>query len=134
MGWDHLFAFNIALITAIVTPGPALLHSIRTTLAGGRAAGFATGLGLAVMAACWTLLALFAAAVLVVIFPPNLAVGEMALIAINHLLIEILFFGAFAFAIAAPTVSAGYIRAKPIFERIAAVVMATLGVRLATTD
>lgn len=201
MGWDHLIAFNIALIAAIVTPGPALLYSIRTTLAGGRAAGLATGLGLAAMAACWTLLALFgletvftlfpwaygtfkiggavyllyiawatwrgahqpvarsdvraaarlrrafgagflmnlgnpksalfAAAVLVVIFPPDLAPGEMALIALNHLLIEILFYGFVACAMAAPAVSAGYLRAKPALDRIAAAVMAALGIRLA---
>lgn len=204
MGWDHLIAFNIALIAAIVTPGPALLYSIRTTLANGRAAGLATGLGLAVMAACWTLLALFgletvfalfpwaygafkiggavyllyvawatwrgarspvgqsdarvrarlrrafaggflmnlgnpksalfAAAVLVVIFPPDLSAGEMVLIAANHLAIEILFYGAVAFAMATPAVSAGYMAAKPVLDRIAAAVMAALGVRLAVSD
>lgn len=204
MGWDHLLAFNIALCAAIVTPGPALLYSIRTTLAGGRMAGLATGLGLATMAACWTLLALlgletvfilfpwaygvfkvggaayllyiawatwrgasksvvaseartvarwrraflagflmnlgnpksalFAAAVLVVIFPPVLTAGNMAIIGLNHLVVEILFYGSVAFAMSAPAVSTQYIRAKPVLDRIAAAVMAALGVRLAVTD
>ena len=78
--------------------------------------------------------ALFAAAVLVVIFPPDLAYSDMAIIALNHLIIEIVFYGFVAFAMAAPAISAGYVRAKPILDRIAAVVMAALGVRLALTD
>ncbi|MGB0412387.1 MAG: LysE family translocator [Pikeienuella sp.] len=204
MGWDHLIAFNIALIAAIVTPGPALLYSIRTTLAGGRAVGLATGFGLATMAGCWTLLALlgletvfdlfpwaygafkiggalyliyvgwvtwrgasspvshsnaqaakrlrrafgagflmnlgnpksalFAAAVLVVIFPPHLGVGDKALIVTNHIIIEVVFYGLVAFAMASPAVSNRYLRAKKQIDRVAAVVMAALGVRLATSD
>ncbi len=54
----HLLAFNAALIAAIFSPGPALLYFVQGTLAHGRPAGIATGLGLGCMAACWTLLAL----------------------------------------------------------------------------
>ena len=56
---EHLIAFNAALIAAIVSPGPALLVAIQTTLGAGRKAGIATGYGLGLMAATWTMLALF---------------------------------------------------------------------------
>ncbi|MEO1155520.1 MAG: LysE family translocator, partial [Pseudomonadota bacterium] len=54
----HLIAFNLALLAALASPGPALLLAIRNTLAGGQAAGIATGLGLALVAAIWTMAAL----------------------------------------------------------------------------
>ncbi|WP_425039307.1 hypothetical protein [Primorskyibacter sp. S187A] len=46
MGWEHLVAFNITLLAAILSPGPAMLYFIRTTLAEGRRAGIFTVLGL----------------------------------------------------------------------------------------
>ena len=58
MTFEHAIAFNIALLAAIVSPGPALLVAIRTTLSAGRNAGIAIGFGLAAMAAVWTLMAL----------------------------------------------------------------------------
>ena len=59
MSIEDLVAFNIALVIAIVSPGPALLVAIQTTLSAGRKAGIATGFGLGLMAATWTMLALF---------------------------------------------------------------------------
>ena len=59
MSIEDLVAFNFALIVAIVSPGPALLVAIQTTLSAGRKAGIATGYGLGLMAATWTMLALF---------------------------------------------------------------------------
>jgi len=50
----HLIAFNLTLLAALASPGPALLYALRATLSGGRAAGIATGLGLGTMAALWT--------------------------------------------------------------------------------
>ena len=59
MSIEDLVAFNLALVVAIASPGPALLVAIQTTLSSGRKAGIATGCGLGLMAATWTLLALF---------------------------------------------------------------------------
>lgn len=58
MGWEHLLAFNLTLLAALASPGPALLLSLRTTLVSGPRAGIATGLGLGFMAALWTTMAL----------------------------------------------------------------------------
>lgn len=173
MDLSHVITFNIALMAALASPGPALLYAIRSTLSGGRAAGIATGCGLATMAATWTLMALlgldgllqlfpsaylamklvgaayliwlawqtwrhaaepiaaaarprsraflggflvnlanpksvfFAAAVLVVIFPPGLTALDKAVIAGNHLLVEVVAYTAFALDwVAGPSASA----------------------------
>ncbi|WP_419937019.1 LysE family translocator [Candidatus Palauibacter sp.] len=53
----QLIAFNVALLFAIASPGPALLMAVQATLRSGRAAGIAVGAGLGLMAAAWTLLA-----------------------------------------------------------------------------
>ncbi len=55
---DQIIAFNVVLMAAILSPGPAFLLLIRTALAEGRRAGIATGVGLAAMASVWTLSAL----------------------------------------------------------------------------
>lgn len=196
MGVEHVLAFNLAFIAAWASPGPAMLVALRSTLAGGRAAGFATGAGLALIAAFWTMLALagleavfrafpwayaafkiagagyllyiawrtwrdakrpvgqgalprrrafldgllvnlanpkavlFAAAVLVVIFPPGLAWVEKAAIVLNHLAVEMLAYGGLAAAVGSRAVAARYLRAKPALDRIAALVLGALGLRL----
>ncbi len=150
----HILAFNLALLAAMISPGPALLMAMQASLAGGRAAGIAVGAGLATMASLWTLAALlgletifaiapwtyttlkiagalylmwiayktwlhardpiaasdrtnarsylsgvmvnfgnpksvlFAAAVLVVIFPPDLSLAASLFVAGNHLAVE----------------------------------------------
>lgn len=58
MDIQHLLAFNLALLVAIASPGPALLVAIRTNLGSGRRSGLAVGLGLGLMAATWTLMAI----------------------------------------------------------------------------
>ena len=65
----QLLAFNIALLAAIVSPGPALLIAIRTTLNSGRAAGIGIGFGLGSMAATWTMAALLGFEVVFRAFP-----------------------------------------------------------------
>lgn len=65
----HIIAFNVTLLAAILSPGPAMLFSIRATLAGGFSHGFIVGLGLATMAAIWTTLALLGLNGIFVIFP-----------------------------------------------------------------
>ena len=194
--FGHILAFNLMLLAAWITPGPALMLLLKTTLTGGRAAGVATGVGLACVAALWTAAALlgldivfelfpaayvavktlgaayliyiawtmwrdarapltaspdaqarafrsglilnltnpksvlFAGAVLVVIFPPDLTPGAKALIVGNHLVVEVLAYGLFAWLAGAPAVGRGYLRLKPHFDRAAGAAMGALGLRL----
>ncbi len=196
MDAGQLVAFNLALLAALVSPGPALLYALRTTLASGRAAGIATGCGLAFMAAAWTMMALigldglfrlfpwahltfkiigalylvfiawrtwrsahdgvgaaarpnaqaflggllvnlanpksilFVFSVLVVIFPPGLYALQKSIIVVNHLIVEIVAYTSFAMLLSTGPVSARYIRAKPVIDRFAALVLGGLGVRL----
>lgn len=69
MELTHLIAFNATLFAAILSPGPAMLMSIRASLTGGFRQGFAVGLGLAVMAATWTTLALLGLNGIFALFP-----------------------------------------------------------------
>lgn len=185
----HLIAFNLTLLAAILSPGPAMLYFIRTTLASGRMAGLYTVWGLGVMAATWTALAflgldaifavfpwafialktigalyliwiayqtwtharapmgdaptppmrafwggmlvnmsnpksvLFAGAVIMVIFPQGMAFADKSIVVLNHLVIELIVGSALVLAFSTKHVSAGYLRAKPILDRIAASVL-----------
>ncbi|MEO0496088.1 MAG: LysE family transporter, partial [Pseudomonadota bacterium] len=65
----QMIAFNATLAAAILSPGPAMLLSVRNSIAEGRAVGVATGLGLATMAAIWTGCALLGLAALFEIVP-----------------------------------------------------------------
>lgn len=196
MEWGQLAAFNLALLAAIAAPGPALLVAMRTTLAEGRWSGVCVGLGLATMAALWTLAALlgldalfalfpwaylglktlgalyliwiavslwrsagsaieasparrgsafwrgllinisnpksvlFAAAVLVVIFPPDLPLGWSLAIALNHFLVEVLFYAALAMLLSRPAVARAYLGAQSWLDRASAIVLGALGLRL----
>jgi len=189
-------AFNLTLLAAMAAPGPALLYALRQSVAGGFAAGVATGLGLGTMAALWTGAALlglntvfalvpvaylalkiagalyliwvavtlwrdatlpvadsarpgaraflggllvnlanpksvlFAGAVLVVIFPPDLTLAQKSLIVLNHLAVEALVYTLFAAFLASPPARAGYLRLKPRIDRAASVVLGALGLRL----
>lgn len=192
----QFIAFNVALIAALVAPGPALLFAIRQSVAGGFWTGVSTGAGLGLMACLWTAAALlglqivfeifpfaysalkiigaayllwiaytlwrdaqlpvgesakpsrkaflggvivnlgnpksvlFAASMLVVIFPAELALADKALIVLNHFVVELLAYGAFAALLSTGPARAGYLRLKPIFDRIAAFVLGALGLRL----
>lgn len=196
MSFELIIAFNIALLAAIASPGPALLMAIRTALVKGRAAGIRLGIGLAAMAALWTLAALlgleslfrlfpwayaaikiagacyllyiawltwrsaksplelntrsakrdmidgfllnlsnpksvlFAAAVLIVIFPPGLTAAEKGLIVINHFVVEVISYSAIAVLLSTETMSRRYLAAKVHFDRFAAIIMGGLGFRL----
>ncbi|MFD1509741.1 LysE family translocator [Lacimonas salitolerans] len=192
----HLLAFNVTLLAAMASPGPALLFALRQTVRGGFWTGVATGAGLGLMAAAWTGAALlglaalfalvpwlylamklagaayllwiayhiwrdaskpvadsaqpgrrafvggllvnlanpksvlFAASVLVVIFPPDLSVAQKALIVGNHLVVELAVYTLFAGLLSTRRARDGYLRLKPIFDRIAAGVLGLLGLRL----
>ena len=69
MTFEQMAAFNVVLLVAIASPGPALLFAIRTTLSAGRRAGISTGLGLGLMAATWTLMALLGLDAVFRLFP-----------------------------------------------------------------
>jgi len=193
---EYVVAFNVALLAAIVSPGPAFLVAVKTTLSQGRTAGIAVGCGLGLVAALWTGAALlgvevifelfpwayttakvlgalyllyiaigmwrgardpaqadayptshlfrrgilinilnpksvlFAAAVLVVIFPPSLSFAESLIVVLNHFLTEILFYSALAFIMSTPTVSNAYLRVKLYIDRTCAVIIGGLGLKL----
>ncbi|WP_323768657.1 LysE family translocator [Antarctobacter sp.] len=196
MDWTHFLAFNLTLLAALAAPGPALLFALRQSISGGFSVGFATGGGLALMAALWTGAALlglevlfrlfpaafvimkvvgalyllwiayslwrdahqpvgdsprphgrafvdgmlvnlanpksvlFAASVLVVIFPPDMTLAAKAMVVGNHFAVELIAYGAFAALLSTQRARAGYLRLKPVIDRIAALVLGALGLRL----
>ncbi len=196
MSFDHIILFNIALLVAIASPGPAMLVAIQTSISEGKVAGIAIGCGLGAMASVWTLLALlgldslfklfplayiiakiagaiyliyiawntwrgasrslkeqskpaahafrngilinlsnpksvlFAAAVLIVIFPPGITLLEKGLIAANHFLVEILFYAILAFVMNTTSARRVYLSAKLFLDRCAAIVIGALALRI----
>lgn len=198
MELTHIIAFNLTLLAAIASPGPAMLFSVRATLTGGLRQGITTGVGLGVMAACWTTLALlgldgifavfpwaylamkiagaiyliwiavgmwrnartplhatgdavprrqaflngmavnlanpksvlFASAVLLVIFPRDITLAEKAFVVANHLAVELICYTGFALLLSTAPARDGYLRLKPVLDRIAAAVLGALGLRL----
>lgn len=73
---------------------------------------------------------LFAASVLVVIFPPDLSLLQKSLIVLNHLVVEWIVYTCFAALLATPAARAGYLRLKPLFDRAASAMLGFLGLRL----
>ncbi len=73
---------------------------------------------------------LFAAAVLVVIFPPGMTLAQKGFVFANHLMIELIFYSLLAFGMSTSTARNAYLRAKLYLDRIAAVVLSALGLRL----
>lgn len=73
---------------------------------------------------------LFAAAVIVVLFPEGLTAPDIALIAINHLLLELAVYGALAFALASAPVAKAYLRLKIGIDRLCAALLGALGLKL----
>lgn len=73
---------------------------------------------------------LFAAAVLIVIFPANMTVVENASVVLNHLIVEVGFYMALAFGMSTQAVSARYLKAKPYIDRTSSLILGALGLRL----
>ena len=73
---------------------------------------------------------LFAAAVIVVVFPQALSGAEIAFVALNHLVLEVLFYTLLAMVLGAPAARRRYLSLKPVLDRIAATLLAGLGLRL----
>ncbi|WP_299842470.1 LysE family translocator [uncultured Roseovarius sp.] len=197
MDATHLIVFNLALLAALVSPGPAMLMALRTTLVSGRQAGILFGIGLGAVAAGWTAAALlglnvifqmfpwaymtlkligatylvwlaistwrhaaepirtggnvstrnaivagalvnlanpksvlFASAVLLVIFPPDMAFAGKAIVVLNQFIVESVAYTAFAFVLSTRQARDGYLRLKPKLDRITAAVLGALGLRL----
>ena len=196
MTGPQLVTFNVVLIVAIASPGPALLMATQMSLSAGRTAGIAVGAGLGLMAAIWTMMALlgfgvvfelfpflyvgaklvgaayllylayrmwrsagvpakalikpggrafrqgflvnlfnpksvlFAAAVLVTVFPAGIGLADSVVIVANHFLVEIAFYTALAFGMSTQAVAKRYMRAKIQFDRAAAAILGALGVRI----
>jgi threonine/homoserine/homoserine lactone efflux protein len=192
----QFIAFNLTLLAAMAAPGPALLYALRQSVAGGFAAGVATGAGLGLVAALWTGAALlglnavfalvpwaylalktagafyllwiavqlwrdarnpvadsaqpraraflggvlvnlanpksvlFAGAVLVVIFPPDLSLAQKGLIVLNHFMVEVIVYALFAAFLSSPPARAAYLRLKSLIDRAASVILGALGLRL----
>ena len=196
MTWTQLATFNVVLVLAIASPGPAMLMATQTSLSAGRTAGIAVGAGLGLMAAIWTMMALlgfgvvfelfpflyvgakvagaayllyiafsmwrnagvpaqalvkparrafrqgflvnlfnpksvlFAAAVLVTVFPAGLGLADSMVIVANHFLVEIAFYTALAFGMSTQAIAKRYMRAKTYIDRAAAAVLGALGLRI----
>ena len=73
---------------------------------------------------------LFAAAVILVVFPKGLAPLEIALVVVNHLVLELVFYTLFALTLGAPAARRGYLALKPTLDRVAATILGGLGLRL----
>ncbi|SPH21204.1 Threonine efflux protein [Ascidiaceihabitans donghaensis] len=73
---------------------------------------------------------LFAAAVIVVIFPKDLTSTDIAFVMLNHLTLEVIFYAGFAVLLSSPPARAGYLRLKPLFDRIASLLLGGFGLKL----
>lgn len=73
---------------------------------------------------------LFSASVVVVIFPPGLTAADIGLILANNFAIEVGGYLSFAALLSTPPARSGYLKLKPVFERVAATVLGLLGLRL----
>lgn len=73
---------------------------------------------------------LFAAAVIVVVFPSGMTATDIAVILTNHWLLEIVFYAGASIVFTSPAARRAYARFKPVFDRIAASVLGALGLRI----
>ena len=73
---------------------------------------------------------LFAGAVIVVVFPQGLDTLGIAVVVANHLALELAFYSIAAIALSAGPARRGYLRLKPMIDRVAATVLGALGLRL----
>ena len=76
---------------------------------------------------------IFAAGVLLVIFPPGLSAFEMGLITVNHIALEVLVYSTLAFLMSRERVRTRYLSFKPQISRAMALVLGGLGLRLLVT-
>jgi threonine/homoserine/homoserine lactone efflux protein len=73
---------------------------------------------------------LFAAAVLIVVFPPNMLFNENAFVVLNHFLVEVVFYSTLACIMSRQTVREKYISLKLYLDRISSVALGGFGLSL----
>ena len=73
---------------------------------------------------------LFAAAVILVVFPQGLSPSEIAIVVLNHLTLEVIFYSLFATVLGAAPARRGYLALKSVFDRTAATLLGVFGLRL----
>ena len=69
---------------------------------------------------------------IVAVFPRGLVGPEIVLIIANHLILEVAFYSTCALLLSSGPARAGYLKAKPIFDRIAAAALGGFGLKLLT--
>ena len=73
---------------------------------------------------------LYAAAVLVTVFPAGIGLADSIVIVANHFLVEIAFYTALASGMSTQVVAKRYMQATIYIDRAAAAVLGALGVRI----
>ena len=73
---------------------------------------------------------LFAASVILVIFPKDLSAAEIGLVVLNNWVLEVSFYAILACVLSGATARRGYLALKPTFDRIAATLLGAFGLRL----
>ncbi len=73
---------------------------------------------------------LFAAAVLVTVFPAGISVTDSIVIVANHFLVEIAFYTALVFGMSTQAVTKRYMQARIYIDRAAAAILGALGMRI----
>lgn len=198
MDWAHYLSFNLAILAALISPGPAFIVMLRSSVSGGRSAALRTGLGLSTAAVLWTALALggltalfsavpaaylmtkvagagyllwlafsiwrragtppgaapprglqgyflglaanfsnpkavlFIAATFATILPAQMAGTDRALLLLNHFILEVTFYTLLALAFDAGPFRRAYLGAKRLLDRMTALMLGALALRLAT--
>ena len=74
----QLVAFNLTLLAAMASPGPAFLLVLRNSIVDGQRAGILTGMGLGIVAALWTGAALLGLAAIFEVVPWLYAAMKLA--------------------------------------------------------
>jgi len=72
----------------------------------------------------------FAAAVLAIVFPPNMLLAENMLVVLNQFLVESLFYSLLAFTISRQRIRENYIKLKKTIDRLASIVLGGFGLSL----
>ncbi|MFX0544204.1 LysE family translocator [Roseovarius sp. S1116L3] len=75
----------------------------------------------------------FAAAVLVVVFPPSLSGPDKAIIFANHLAVEMIVQPTLAILLSTAAVRKRYLAAKPVLDRVTSAILGAFGLRLLLT-
>ena len=73
---------------------------------------------------------LFAAAILVTVFPAGISLADSIVIVANHFLVEIAFYTALAFGMSTQAVAKLYMQARIYIDRAGAAILGALGVRI----